>query len=291
MDYQRIYQALIQKGQQRMLAEGTYVERHHITPRCLGGTDDAANIVALTPEEHVVAHLLLVKIYPKNTRLVYAANMMTSRVKSNKEYGWVKRNFAAVDSAAKIGVPRSRDSIEKQRATLVNKYQNGYVSPRNGRTISEKHKQAVSAANRGKKVPEQSKSSLAGYIIRYGEVEGRRRYDQDRKKKDSMSLAYFVNKYGEQEGHAKYIQRRLRLSAKMSENPPFKGKSHTAESRAKISKATTGKSKFRSPEHNQKIGLAQRGRIHSKVTCPHCGKTGGASIMSRWHGDRCKQKS
>ena len=40
-----------------------YVERHHILPRALGGTDDSSNLVALTAREHFLAHMLLAKIY------------------------------------------------------------------------------------------------------------------------------------------------------------------------------------------------------------------------------------
>jgi hypothetical protein len=38
------------------------VEKHHIVPKCLGGTDDESNIVCLTMREHYVAHLLLTKM-------------------------------------------------------------------------------------------------------------------------------------------------------------------------------------------------------------------------------------
>jgi hypothetical protein len=64
MNYKKIYDNLISKGRNRVL--NCYVERHHIIPKCMGGTDDEENLVELTPEEHYVAHQLLVKIYPKN---------------------------------------------------------------------------------------------------------------------------------------------------------------------------------------------------------------------------------
>jgi hypothetical protein len=66
----------------------------------MGGPDDAANIVELTPEEHYVAHQLLVKMHPDVDALVFAANKMTvssSRVKrNNKRYGWLKRKYQEV---------------------------------------------------------------------------------------------------------------------------------------------------------------------------------------------------
>lgn len=39
-----------------------YYEKHHIIPRCLGGNDDEANIILVTPKEHFILHLLLAKI-------------------------------------------------------------------------------------------------------------------------------------------------------------------------------------------------------------------------------------
>lgn len=93
MNYTSIYQKLIDRARYRSI-EG-YIERHHIIPRCFGGTDDTTNIVALTPEEHYLAHLLLSKIHPHNRSLIYAAKMMSGQG-NNKTYGWVKRQSASL---------------------------------------------------------------------------------------------------------------------------------------------------------------------------------------------------
>ena len=95
MNYKKHYDLLITRGKNRML-EG-YVERHHIVPRCLGGTDDVENLVQLTPEEHYLAHQLLVKMYPNHFGLLSASMFMTSgneHRKSNKVYGWLKRRYS-----------------------------------------------------------------------------------------------------------------------------------------------------------------------------------------------------
>lgn len=94
MDYEKHYNNLIEKAQHRVL--DTYTERHHILPKCLGGDDTKENIVILTPEEHYVAHQLLVKMYPKNQKLVYALNKMTQGRPSNKRYGWVRQRWQEV---------------------------------------------------------------------------------------------------------------------------------------------------------------------------------------------------
>ena len=107
MNYKKIYDSLIEKCRQRMIVEGC-VERHHIIPRCLGGEDSRENIVSMTPEEHYVAHQLLVKIHPKNYRLSLAAHMMTVNRPSNKMYGWLKRRHRKSMSESQSGSNNSQ---------------------------------------------------------------------------------------------------------------------------------------------------------------------------------------
>lgn len=94
MNYKAIYNNLILKaGSSKRLGD---VEIHHILPRCLGGTDDSSNLVSLSAREHYVAHQLLVKIYPDNPKLWYAANMMLSL--NGRKYEWMKSNFRKIHS-------------------------------------------------------------------------------------------------------------------------------------------------------------------------------------------------
>lgn len=126
MNYQRIYDSIISRGQTRIF-EG-YTEKHHIVPRCMGGTDDTFNLVSLTPEEHYICHLLLVKIYPGNIRLVRSAMFLTSSnnnaPRNNKLYGWLKRQYS--DSIKGSGNPNHNGAarkryIEKHGIPEVNK--------------------------------------------------------------------------------------------------------------------------------------------------------------------------
>lgn len=64
MNYQKIYDALVQKRRENPLDKKIqYCESHHIIPRSLGGTDELDNIVNFTAREHYVAHKILVKAY------------------------------------------------------------------------------------------------------------------------------------------------------------------------------------------------------------------------------------
>lgn len=53
-----------------------YVEKHHIIPLCLGGTNDLSNLVALPPRAHYLAHYFLWKAYPYEEKLAHAFAMM-----------------------------------------------------------------------------------------------------------------------------------------------------------------------------------------------------------------------
>ena len=77
MNYSAHYNRLIERARSRVL-DG-YSERHHVIPRCMGGGNDPSNLVRLTPEEHFVAHQLLVKMNPHNRRLDRAAFLMSTR--------------------------------------------------------------------------------------------------------------------------------------------------------------------------------------------------------------------
>lgn len=101
MDYQKIYRELTNRAKTRKLLG--YSEYHHIIPKCIGGDNTKENLVNLTPEEHYVAHQLLIKIYPNNISLVNAAMMMRPQRPTNKIYGWLKRRFSANQSRKMLG--------------------------------------------------------------------------------------------------------------------------------------------------------------------------------------------
>lgn len=106
MNYKKIYEQLIFRGKNRELK--SYKEKHHIIPRCLGGLDTVDNLVELTPEEHYLAHQLLVKIYPNNNSLLYAANMMIPNRATNKMYGWLRKKVSTIRSIDQTGKNNSQ---------------------------------------------------------------------------------------------------------------------------------------------------------------------------------------
>lgn len=67
----------------------------------MGGSNNRDNIIELFPEEHLIAHLLLSRIYPYEHKLIYAANIMINvhgKKINNKKYGWLKEKFNHINS-------------------------------------------------------------------------------------------------------------------------------------------------------------------------------------------------
>jgi hypothetical protein len=73
----------------------------------LGGKYTTENVAWLTPEEHYVAHQILVKLHPSDKKLIYAAYLMTihdtDARSPNKLYGWVRRSMAQITSTRMRG--------------------------------------------------------------------------------------------------------------------------------------------------------------------------------------------
>jgi hypothetical protein len=105
MNYFLAYQRLIAKAQLRVLLNG-YVERHHILPRALGGSDDSSNLVVLTAREHFVAHILLAKIHGG---LMWQAVMI---MKGGKNRYFNSRLF---EMARRVAANERENAIKKKR--------------------------------------------------------------------------------------------------------------------------------------------------------------------------------
>lgn len=90
MNYLAIYTNIINIAKQRKCIEG-YFEKHHIIPKCIGGTNSKDNIAILTAKEHYICHKLLCEIYPDNNKLKLAIWMMINGATSKSQNG--NRNY------------------------------------------------------------------------------------------------------------------------------------------------------------------------------------------------------
>lgn len=145
---------------------GIYFERHHITPRCMGGSNDPNNLTLLTPEEHFVAHQLLCKITPNHTGLLRASMMMSihdsDNRNNNKRYGWLRRNLSRNLKGKSFLSPEQRKKLNNsKRGVPLSETTRKRISEANkGRPIQEHIKKYLSDINKGKTHTPEAKEKI-----------------------------------------------------------------------------------------------------------------------------------
>ena len=84
--YKSWHDSIIKKALNRKLSG--YLEKHHILPKSLGGSDNKDNLVELTAKEHFIVHMLLCKFTKGLARrsMLYAFKAMSYYKKDGRDY-------------------------------------------------------------------------------------------------------------------------------------------------------------------------------------------------------------
>jgi hypothetical protein len=112
MDYKRIYNELISAFKDRDLSTFTgYIEKHHIIPKSLGGSDAKDNLVYLPYRHHYVAHRLLARFGDTNQRI----RMKHSLAWFRKKYGWKEKDLITLSETTRNKISASQKLACKKR--------------------------------------------------------------------------------------------------------------------------------------------------------------------------------
>jgi N-acetyl-gamma-glutamylphosphate reductase len=206
LNYKKHYEALIERAKSRLVIG--LVERHHILPRCMGGGDDAENIAILTPEEHYVAHQLLVKIHPDVRGLVHAAMKMSKQCTGNKAYGWLRNRHSEIVRAHRHS-PEIRERISKglvgkKRPPRTQEHRDRLREAR--KNLTPEQRARIGAAGKGRKHSEETKAKLST------ERKGIKKSAETRLK---MSLAAMGNKKALGHRHTPEAMAKMSLAKRM----------------------------------------------------------------------------
>ena len=212
----------------------TYLEKHHVIPRSLGGTDHTDNLVLLSAREHFVCHVLLTKFTSNDNKqkMLYAANMMSQ---------------ASRDYQDRYVNSRLYEMLKKEFGTMHSKRLKG-------RKLSEEHKAKISESGKGRAVTQETinKRIIANT--------GKKRTPEQCERMSIAQKGRKPNTYTE-------VQK-AEISKKISR--ALKGRSRSEEHKAKLSLANKGipkgsfseetKQKMRKPkseEHKKAISEAR----------------------------------
>lgn len=183
--YTKWYKSIVSSAQIRVNLPGTYLERHHIVPRCLGGSNAPANLVDLTAREHFICHLLLVRMTTGCAKRSMAfavwaicklrhAKLQPLRVRS-KTYERIRTDYAVAQSQcrkgkllsqetrakisrAKTGKPLSPAAIAAIRIGIIQRYKNAPVTQQTRDKISKIHRGKVLSKETRTKIGAASKN-------------------------------------------------------------------------------------------------------------------------------------
>ena len=144
MNYECIYNSLITNARLRFTSTAntrkqwskdykktysTYIEVHHIIPKCMGGIDDSNNLCALTAKEHYIAHKLLWKMNPTNSKLLYAYNMLSLHSRTAKEYEIIKTKCSLYNTGTNNPFFNKTHSHNSKRNMLNTMLSNKQITP------------------------------------------------------------------------------------------------------------------------------------------------------------------
>jgi hypothetical protein len=228
MDYKKIHDLIIERAANRNL-EG-YFEKHHIIPKCIGGTDDKTNLIKLTAREHFIIHKLLCEIHPNESGLVYALFMMCNTKNKNRSYSIGAKEY----ERTKILYSKRLSEDRKNKPTW-NK----------GIPLSDETKQKMSETLKGRTGTFKDKQHSA-------------------ESKKLMSEANKGNTYRIGKTHTEESKQRMRERA-LGRTSPNKNKSLSEEHRLKLSNAAkTRKRRPHTEETKLKIKNSHISRKQSK---------------------------
>jgi hypothetical protein len=173
MYYEKIYNQIIERARVRVLKE--YKERHHIIPKCLGGSNDKENLVNLTAKEHFICHKLLCEMYPDNDKLKFAlwamCNLKNTAHQRNyiisaSEYSYIREMISVSKTGKNSRSSRYIPSAEtRKKLSDANKGQvpwnKGLEGYRKGILQTEDHKDKISKALKGRIISEDTKKKMS----------------------------------------------------------------------------------------------------------------------------------
>jgi len=281
--YSRVYYSIIARAKNRQIPN-TYTEKHHIIPRSLNGDNSNSNTVILTAREHLICHWLLPKMTEGKAKrsMAHALRMMLAKhpdgrhddryIPKPKIYELIKK---AANKSAK-GRPCSPETREKIRQGNLNRLpiteetrEKLSAAAKRRKGFTEEGRRRVSEAGKKRVVTEEMKDNLREARKRQVERQGGTMTAEARKKLSQAAKGRKLSK--------KHVEKIASAN---------KGKTRSEEFRKAVSDRMTGHVK--SEETLQKLSLAAKGKPQRVVTCPHCEKSGGISVMKRWHFDNCK---
>jgi hypothetical protein len=153
--YTRYYHLIVDKilSENRSKGGEIYYEKHHITPRSLGGNDDKLNLVLVTPREHFILHWLLTKMCINTFYKMKMINSFSGMFNWKDRRNLSSRQYQIIRNS--VGTRKQSPESNKKRSEKLK----GRKSTRKGMTwedfygheVAQKMKEDISKTRKGVK--------------------------------------------------------------------------------------------------------------------------------------------
>ncbi|HMS90605.1 MAG TPA: NUMOD3 domain-containing DNA-binding protein [Candidatus Absconditabacterales bacterium] len=299
MNYQKIYDQIIDRAQKenRRKSKEVYFERHHIIPKCLGGSNEKSNLVLLTAREHFLCHWILYRLHPTNSKLLFAFKMMCDVQNRERMNRFVPSSRIVAEAREAFStlirtLPKTEETKQK-----ISKANLGRIWTEEAR---KNHKEGVKGCKKPTRTPEHlSKISEA--------LKGKKKkpFSEEHKRKISETLS----KKQKTSVHLLRISealkgRELTEETKQKIREKNTGKKHTEETKQKMREKNTGKKHTEETKqkmkHPKPVGFGEKVRQRNldrgklgplqRLQCPHCNVEMSINNIYRFHFDNCKNK-
>jgi hypothetical protein len=202
MNYQRIYNQIIKRAQNRTL-EG-YKEKHHIVPKCMGGNNNKENLVELTAREHFLCHMLLCEIHPTNGKLKQSIwlmsigkqrnNTLDSYKINNRMYEKLKIEFSKIAKERMENRHVTEDTRKKMSVSKKDKKQSTETKLKRsislkGKPLSNEHKKKIGKSNTGVSRNMGRKSTKETKLKQSLALKGKKKINMSEETKQKISRA------------------------------------------------------------------------------------------------------
>lgn len=154
--YKTWHDNIITKAKNRTLT--CYTEKHHIIPKCLGGSNNEDNLVRLTAKEHFMVHMLLCKFTEGKVKqkMYYAFNAMSSmkQPKNKRQYRITSKIAQKLREEYAIYFKANNPSFREDVKIKIGLAHKGKktISPKywTGKKLSDAHKENIRLGGLGK---------------------------------------------------------------------------------------------------------------------------------------------
>lgn len=285
--YTNTYFRIINNARNRIEFD-SYTENHHIIPRSLCGSDSNENLVRLSAREHLICHLLLIRMVEGvyREKMIFAANMMCN-ASSSKHLGQriKSRQYSLIKSElSKIQRERMLNSSPERKA----KFSKHML----GKHHSDETKDKIRVGNTNKKVSQETKDKIS--LSNKG-----RSLSEDHKKKLSISSTNRVCSDETREKISKAnIGKTISVKTREKMSKAKIGTQVSKETREKMSKAKLGTKQSKDQIEKKTQSLIERykdqslrDKIGNKVSLAKKGKPNGTKGLVRSEETKAKQSA